>query len=65
MWSTSAREISGRTVSVPLGGRRQVHLQQGKLLGKRKESESERSQVAAEVQQSETDRLWIPSHFAY
>lgn len=28
-----AGQVSAETVSVPLGGRRQVHLQQGELLG--------------------------------
>lgn len=32
----SAGEVSPETVSVPLGGRRQVHLQQGELLGCRR-----------------------------
>lgn len=31
----SAGGVSAETVSVPLGGRRQVHLQQGELLGRR------------------------------
>lgn len=32
VWSRATGQVSGETVSVPLGGRRQVHLQQGKLL---------------------------------